>query len=710
MSAPGTNVGRLVRRIRLYWDSPVRKFVWDSLLRVPWLIAFNIGGTAVLVILFAFTSQGQDLLRISAERGFAFGDLGFLWNQLFLIGTLIGSLSLWYTSRLTLGVDYAGYPLDPKYSAFGRRWWPRIVGSLVPLAIGWTFLRIGSAAPSSENLLGWLYIGMGIALFLFYVARRSMFGVHKHEMILHLRQDLSTEHRRRGRTLLIAAFALVPLFVIAPVLLPQFLGAPAIAVLGVAGISLFGTGILTYLPMSKGAPPLTLAVLLLALVSGLWNDNHAVRVADDVDITAQRLTPTEQFTAWQNSRGDSGTAPDSVVLVATSGGGISAAYWTASTLAYLEQKFGAPFTERLFAVSAVSGGSLGAATYVTLKRAGFNAEQADALLDQVREVLGHDFLSPVVAGMLFPDLVQRFLPVPIALADRQRFLERSWESAFDGEARALFKGPFQGLYSGPEAAPLPSLLLNTTIVETGQRGVISNLRVDELPQVVDLLEPRYGLGGVRASAAAGASARFTYVSPAGTVHVEDGEALRLVDGGYFENSGAATIADLLALLVKTDPALKPILIIIDNDTTAPNLCRRDGSVDQPPSGESFNSTVSEVTAPAKALLQTRAARGKLAEVTAADVVEGVGGTVIEVPLASVLRARLAALGAADAETIAAVESRYVEPPLGWSLSQEVREGMDNTLRNEQGGLDRQFRYLAIALGLEQGEVPPCAAR
>ena len=228
-------------------------------------------------------------------------------------------------------------------------------------------------------------------------------------------------------------------------------------------------------------------------------------------------------------------------------------------------------------------------------------------------------------------------------------------------------------------------------------------------QVIDLLEPRYGLGDIRTSAAAGASARFTYVSPAGTVHVEDGDTLRLVDGGYFENSGAASMTDLITLLVKNGVALKPILIIIDNDTTAPNLCRRDGSVDQLPSGEGFNSTVSEVTAPAQALLQTRAARGNLAEVTAANLVEGIGGTVIEVPLASVLRARLAALGAADAETIAAVESRYVEPPLGWSLSQEVRQGMDNTLQNEQGGLDRQLRYLAIALGLEQGEVPPCAA-
>ncbi|WP_373510564.1 hypothetical protein [Thiocapsa sp.] len=53
----------------------MRKFIWDSLLRVPWLIAYNIAGTAVLAILFAFTSQGQDLLRISAERVFVLADL-----------------------------------------------------------------------------------------------------------------------------------------------------------------------------------------------------------------------------------------------------------------------------------------------------------------------------------------------------------------------------------------------------------------------------------------------------------------------------------------------------------------------------------------------------------------------------------------------------------------------------------------------------------
>jgi hypothetical protein len=684
----------------------LRKFVWNSLLRVPWLIAYNVGGATILVGFFAFTSQGQDILRISAERGFVVGDLSILWNLAFLIGTLLASLSFWYSSRLQLGRDYPGYPLDPKYAAFGRRWWPRLLGVAVPVAIGWTFRRIGSEAHSIETLLSWLYLGMAALLLLFYMLRRALFRVGREYMIKDLPEDLPPADRRRIRAYLLASFVLLALFVAVPVYLPQWIGAPAIAVLGVAGISLFGSGILTYLPMARGVPAATLLALLLAWVFGFWNDNHAVRVADNAGAPVERRTPAEQFAAWQQAEptANGGAAP--VILVTASGGGIRAAYWTASTLAYLEQKLGAAFYDRLFAISGVSGGSVGAAAYVTLKRAQLDSSQPGSLLAPVREVLGHDFLSPVVAGMLFPDLVQRFFPIPVALADRQRFLERSWEVAFTDPGRDLFRGPFKALYSGPTADRLPSLLLNTTVVETGERAIVSNLKVDGLPQVIDLLDPRYQLTDIRTSAAAGASARFTYVSPAGTVDIADGEHIRLVDGGYFENSGAASMTDLLAALHDSGASIKPILMLIRNDPTAPNLCRRDGGGAQPTGGDRFNSTVSEVTAPIEALLETRSARGWLAEVKAARLVEAMGGAVIEVPLAAVLQTRLNDVGP-DAKTRAEVKSRYVEPPLGWSLSKEVQMGMNDTLDSESGGLAQQFRYLSMALGLEAGSVPGC---
>lgn len=685
----------------------LRKWLWNSWLRVPWLIGFNVGGTALLVGLFAYTSQGQDLLRISAERGFRIGDLSAVWNLLFLVGTLLVSFSFWYSSRLLLGRDYPSYPLDRRYAAFGRRWWPRFVGVAAPAAIGWTFLGITSAVHSSEILLGWLYLGMAAALLLFYVLRRRLFGVAAGTMIEDLRNDVDPVDRRRIRIIMGASFALLLLFMLFPVFLPQLLGAPAIAVLGVGGICLFGTGILTYLPMSRGMPAATLSALLLALVAGIWNDNHAVRVDDAEVVSSDRPGPVQRLDAWLTDRRDLSAERTPLLLVTSSGGGIRAAYWTASTLAYLEQKLGAAFTDRLFALSTVSGGSLGATVYVSLKRAQLERDGSASLLEPARRVLGQDFLSPVVAGMLFPDLAQRFFPIPIGLADRQRFLERSWEVAFvDDAAAGHFRGPFQALYDGPVGQRLPSLLLNTTSVDSGQRAVVSNLTVGELPQIIDLLQPRYQLDAIRTSAAAGASARFTYVSPAGSVHVKDGAKLRLVDGGYFENSGAATMGDLLALLSEGDHPIKPILLLIRNDPNAPDLCRRGNDKAPQPAGIDFNATVSEVSAPIEALLHTRDARGRLAEVKTARLVEALGGDVIEVPLAAVLRSKLDTVGP-DQAARQALRASFVEPPLGWSLSRQVRDGMDETLEQERGGLREQFRHLAVALGLEQGVVPPC---
>jgi hypothetical protein len=688
----------------------LRKFVWNSLLRVPWLIAYNVGGAAVLVLFFALSSQGKDMLRISAERGFALDDLGLLWNLLFLLSTLLVSFSFWYSSRLLLGRDYKGYPLERRYAAFGRRWWPRLAGTAVPAAVGWTFLGQGSGAERIDALLGWLYLGMAALLLLFYLLRRWVFGIDRNYRIKELDDEIPLAERQRLRTAILLSLLLVVLLVLLPVHLPQWLGAPALAVLGIGGISLFGSGVLTYLPMAKGAPAATLTALLLALVLGVWNDNHRIRVERAMQPENDRPTPAERFAAWQRSRpvapdGTAGTAP-APVFIAAAGGGIRAAYWTASTLAYLEERFGDVFTDRLFAISGVSGGSLGAAVYVTLKRAGLDGGDSGGLLEPARGVLGQDFLSPVVAGMLFPDLVQRFFPIPVPAADRQRFLERSWELAFDGATRELFRGPFPDLYRGENAIRLPSLLLNTTVVETGQRGIVSNLQVDDLPGVLDLLDPRYGLTGIRTSAAAGASARFTYVSPAGTVRVTDGGRLRLVDGGYFESSGAASTADLIAALRDGGVAMRPILLLIRNDPVAPDLCRRDGGGTAPPAGDTFNSTVSEVGAPIEALLETRSARGHLAEVQAARLVEGLGGTVIEWPLAAVLRSRLTAVAATEAAR-EAVRARYLEPPLGWSLSDEVRRGMDETLDQQAGGLARELRYLAAALGEEAGSVPSC---
>jgi len=100
-----------------------------------------------------------------------------------------------------------------------------------------------------------------------------------------------------------------------------------------------------------------------------------------------------------------------VFIVSAEGGGIRAAYWTAGLLCAI-QDAEPGFADHVLGISGVSGGSLGAATFAGLvaetRRTGLdvprNADGMGPLQHVAGEVLGRDFLSPVLATMLIPDV------------------------------------------------------------------------------------------------------------------------------------------------------------------------------------------------------------------------------------------------------------------------------------------------------------------
>ena len=713
--------------------------IWNPLVRAPWLCGYATFAALLVAYLFIANDQGQDLLRISAERGFA------PWNLLFFVGAAVLALTLWYTSRLLLGRRFENFPLDLSHARWLQRWMPRAFGIVVPLSIAVGLARIRS---DDTQLAVWILCGLYVLLTLwvawFFHARRRLFKIAD-EALMETRVDALGQC---DRVLVwgggILSFLLLGAFMIWPVGLPQFIGAPAIVVLGLAGIALFGSMVLTYAFLAYGQPAGTALALVLAVVFAFWNDNHWVRTVDEAAFAAAeaaadaRPSPGGHYSNWRAAHGEftpiGGREP--VILVAASGGGIRAAYWTASTLAAMDSIAG--FDDNLFAISGVSGGSVGAATYVALKRRALETGAPKDLLPLVRETLGQDFLSPVVAGLLFPDLAQRFLPFPIASADRQRFLEKSWEGAL-GSTPNAFTDSFTALYDLVYGDRLPSLLLNATVVDSGRRAIVANMKIDAFTDSVDLLADGYSTRGARLSASAGMSARFTYVSPPGSLtrpYDDKGKVdevkMRVVDGGYFENSGAATLMDLLNVLVQKERNLFPILILIRNDPKAPSVCHRSGEetpgiFDEGPAGPPSGDFLAEVAAPVRALLNARSARGRLAEVDAAHEVEGrrllqsrveseaaktvqdLGGAVIEISLAAVAQANLdeARAKGAEEEEKQKLRERVVEPPLGWSLSGEVREEMDRVLDERGGGLQRELDILQALL---RGELDPSRDR
>jgi hypothetical protein len=129
------------------------------------------------------------------------------------------------------------------------------------------------------------------------------------------------------------------------------------------------------------------------------------------------------------------------------------------------------------------------------------------------------------------------------------------------------------------------------------------------------------------STAAFLSARFTYVTPAGFIKMTKGsveEKQRYVDGGYFENSGAATLYDILAAMeAEPDVSFTPIVIRIGNSVKKKDAVQSEqqNSSEAKVLIEGHNRDertqyrrqgLGEALSPVRALLNTREARGDTA--------------------------------------------------------------------------------------------------
>jgi hypothetical protein len=332
-------------------------------------------------------------------------------------------------------------------------------------------------------------------------------------------------------------------------------------------------------------------LILLAAISSFFNDNHEIPAVGGMTSPAQRPLLADAIQAWAKTRPAGGGSAEPLVIVATAGGGIRAAYWTGTVLGELDRE-ATGFRDRLFAISGVSGGSVGATVYrglIDLPQEQFQAHCPGGATECAQKILAADSLGPLAAAMLYPDLGQRFFPLPW-FPDRGAALEGAWEYSFrqvtgqDSLAASLS--------DLSRTRPWPALFLNSTWSDTGRRIVASNLRVDTPAQGSDapsiLFSDQLAVIGhdLRLSSAAHNSARFPFVSPPGMWrNPTDGRiAGRLQDGGLFENYGAETALEVLNLActgLACGPGaaatagsgaaqrVKPIVILITSDPALP---------------------------------------------------------------------------------------------------------------------------------------------
>ncbi len=400
---------------------------------------------------------------------------------------------------------------------------------------------------------------------------------------------------------------------------PQSLGAVAIIDIWAALLLLLAFPF-AYLSQWTRVPLVGLLIACAVLFSWLdVNDNHGVRYlaqtsANPAKPKTSRFGETLDITSWLATRSDLDAYDHyPVFIVATEGGGLRAAYVTASVLAALSD-ICPSFPQHVYGISAVSGGSVGAATFSALAadlakpgpgttENGFqpcliDGTAKDVYRKRLREVFRTDLLSPLLAALLFPDALQRLLPFPIERFDRARAieaaLEHGWAKACQGNCRTdRMAAPLQELFDDKATeAAVPHLMLGTTEVETGAAVTVSTAYLftptnfepgidnADLLQFRDARDPPLAL-----STAAMVSARFPYLTPA----ARKGDN-RYVDGGYFENSGTWLVNNLVQSVMdfklwadprdkRVEAALRKAQIIVISIRSTPgclNSPNRDG--------------------------------------------------------------------------------------------------------------------------------------
>ncbi|MEL6978348.1 MAG: hypothetical protein AAGM38_06690, partial [Pseudomonadota bacterium] len=472
------------------------------------------------VLVFGFLGQIYEIYRLFAEdfsidQGFTFDNLRFF---LFLLSLHVVCYVLWYVARvLTLADPKARGALMGSTRAASRvaRWAPRVIGAAPAFAaaIG---LASAEALREGAGATPGLYGAAAIA-FLIGVMRLWSSWVRTRAREQRY-DDLSRSAFRVDLRVLMAVILIggIAFLMSQPVELTQTIGALTIICFFMIAL-VFGWAQLTFVNDRYAIPALTLLIGAGVVWAALdWNDNHFVRElppdADAAAVQAARdaaqvygprkpLSVRAAFEQWLESRAnkpayDAAGERYPVYIVAAQGGGLYAAYQSAMFLARLQDEC-PTFAQHVFAISGVSGGAVGAATFTSLALEHARNQPIESVdepcgvaelgpdgapvsfVEKTETMLSQDFLSPVVSGMLFGDFTARFSPVPIPAFDRARALEGAFETAW---SRAH---PQVGDYVTPNrleegilsywdpTGAAPAVLFNATEVETGRRMILS---------------------------------------------------------------------------------------------------------------------------------------------------------------------------------------------------------------------------------------------
>jgi hypothetical protein len=312
---------------------------------------------------------------------------------------------------------------------------------------------------------------------------------------------------------------------------------------------------LSYL-LDRWRIPMLLVILVAALVTG--GNDHVFPVTSCAGCQPGR-TAAEILDVAGNPK-------QPRILVATSGGGILAASWTAKVLGELTAT-NPGFRNGLRLISSVSGGSVGSMHYVHALRQHPQSFDAKAVFDRAAA----SSLDSVAYGLAYYDSWRVLGLNRDDQLDRASELRKAWtrhDSNLEGAMLSQWA-------AGPG---VPAMMINSTVAETGERFAFTNFSSGPSrgPAPRRVFWEYYKGQDIEVSAAVANSAAFPYVSPAGRASA--GPPIHLLDGGYYDNFGVASALDFLfnGYPDKSKLREQPVLVILIEASSADEFRSIDG--------------------------------------------------------------------------------------------------------------------------------------
>jgi len=299
---------------------------------------------------------------------------------------------------------------------------------------------------------------------------------------------------------------------------------------------------LTFL-LDRYRVPLLVPLLILCVIGArLPSSDHYFR--SQPGVAMETITPYDVLHARMK-----GKKP--IILVATAGGGIQAAAWTAEVLSGLEDlskntwKTSYSFADSLTLVSSVSGGATGSMYFLNLYRPDTGASFEDQEITRMKGDVKGSSLDDIAWALVYRDLTRIFFPLLNSSAEN-RFVDRGYALEETWSNRGGIHANLSNWRAGVKQGNRPAVIFNSTVSETGEPLLLSTTDLAE-----ESRPPRrlsfYGLyhnTDVPVVTAVRLAATFPYVTPAARKDSSKPE-YHMIDGGYYDNPGVASLIEWL---------------------------------------------------------------------------------------------------------------------------------------------------------------------